>query len=73
MLNFIYYPISAVLWFWHKALSFVLAPDSGVTWALAIILLVVTLRVLLLKPTINQMRSARKMQELQPKDRKSVV
>ncbi|MBB3115961.1 membrane protein insertase YidC [Corynebacterium bovis] len=67
MLNFIYYPISAVLWFWHKALSFVLAPDSGVTWALAIILLVVTLRVLLLKPTINQMRSARKMQELQPK------
>lgn len=67
MLNFIYYPISWVLWFWHKAWGLILDPDSGVTWALSIIFLVVTLRLLLLKPTIKQLRSGRKMQEMQPR------
>ncbi|WP_185770576.1 membrane protein insertase YidC [Corynebacterium anserum] len=67
MLNFIYYPISAVLWFWHKVFSFVLDPASGVTWALAIIFLVFTIRILLVKPMANQLRSSRKMAEFQPK------
>ncbi len=67
MLNFIYYPISAVLWFWHKAFSFVLDPASGITWALAIIFLVFTIRILLVKPMANQLRSGRKMAEFQPK------
>lgn len=67
MLNFIYYPISGVLWFWHKVWGFVLDPDSGITWVLSIIFLVVTLRILLLKPMINQLRSGRKMQEMQPR------
>lgn len=67
MLNFIYYPISWVLWFWHKAWGLILDPDSGVTWALSIIFLVVTIRIILLKPMINQLRSGRKMQEMQPR------
>ena len=67
MLNFIYYPISAVLWFWHKAFSFVLDPASGVTWALSIMFLVFTIRILLVKPMANQLRSSRKMAEFQPK------
>lgn len=67
MLNFIYYPISAVLWFWHKVFSFVLDPASGFTWALAILFLVFTIRILLVKPMVNQLRSTRKMQEFQPK------
>lgn len=67
MLNFIYYPISWVLWFWHKAWGLILDPDSGITWALSIIFLVVTLRLLLLKPMIKQLRSGRKMQEMQPR------
>lgn len=67
MLNFIYYPISAVLWFWHKVFSFVLDPASGVTWALAIMFLVFTIRILLVKPMANQLRSSRKMAEFQPK------
>ena len=67
MLNFIYYPISAILWFWHKAFSLVLDPASGVTWALAIIFLVFTIRILLVKPMANQLRSSRKMAEFQPK------
>ena len=67
MLNFIYYPISAVLWFWHKAFSLVLDPASGITWGLAIIFLVFTIRILLVKPMANQLRSTRKMAEFQPK------
>lgn len=66
-LNFVYWPISAILWFWYKALGLVLNPDSGVTWLLAIVLLTFTIKALLVKPTMSQMRSARKMQEMQPK------
>ncbi|WJZ03982.1 membrane protein insertase YidC [Corynebacterium freiburgense] len=67
MLNFVYWPISAILWFWHKAFSFVLDPGSGITWVLAIVFLTFTIRVVLVRPTVNQMRSSRKMQELQPR------
>ena len=67
MLNFVYYPISAILWFWHKVVSFVLDPGSGLSWVLAIVLLTFTIRALLVRPTIKQMRSMRKMQEMQPK------
>ena len=67
MLNFISYPISAVLWFWHKVFGYVLDPTAGITWALSIVFLVVTIRILLVKPTANQLRSSRKMQEFQPK------
>lgn len=67
MLNFVYWPISAILWFWHWLLSFVLSPDWGGTWILAIILLTWTIKALLVKPTITQLRSGRKMQEIQPK------
>ncbi|MBZ8177276.1 membrane protein insertase YidC [Corynebacterium poyangense] len=67
MLNFIYYPISAVLWFWHKVAGYAFGEDSGVSWILAIVLLTFTLRILLYKPMVNQMRSSRKMQEMQPR------
>jgi YidC/Oxa1 family membrane protein insertase len=67
VLNFIYYPISWVLWFWHKAWSLILDPDSGITWALSIIFLVVTIRLILVRPMINQLRSSRKMQDMQPR------
>ncbi|MGV0384254.1 membrane protein insertase YidC [Corynebacterium sp. 22_2729] len=66
-MDFIYYPVSGVLWFWHKLFSYVLSPDSGFTWALAIMFLVFTIRILLVKPMANQLRSSRKMQEMQPK------
>ena len=66
MLNFIYWPISAILWFWHKVFSLVLDPNWGVTWLLSIVFLTWTIRILLVRPMMNQMRSARKMQEMQP-------
>lgn len=66
MLNFVYWPISAVMWFWREVLSFVLDPDSGVTWVLSIILLTFTIKGLLVYPTVRQLRSSRKMQQLAP-------
>ncbi|UZJ24685.1 membrane protein insertase YidC [Rhodococcus antarcticus] len=66
MLNFIYYPVSAILWFWHKVFGYVLGPSSGVAWALSVIFLVFTLRAVLFKPAANQLKTQRQMQEFQP-------
>jgi YidC/Oxa1 family membrane protein insertase len=66
VLNFIYYPVSFILWVWHKAFGFLLGPDNGIAWALSVVFLVFTLRALLYKPFVSQVRSMRKMQEFQP-------
>ncbi|MBE9375608.1 membrane protein insertase YidC [Saccharopolyspora sp. HNM0983] len=68
--GFILYPVSAILWFWHKVFGFVLGPDNGFAWALSVFFLVFTLRVVLLKPAISQIRSARKMQKFAPQIQK---
>lgn len=73
MLNFIYYPISWILGFWRDVLSLVMDPHSGYTWVLSIILLTMTIKALLVKPMITQLRSSRKMQELQPKMKRSGI
>lgn len=67
MLDFINYPVSAILWFWHKVFGFVLDPSSGLAWALSVIFLVFTLRALLFKPFVHQVRSMKKMQEVAPR------
>jgi YidC/Oxa1 family membrane protein insertase len=66
VLNFIYYPVSFILWVWHEVFGFLLGPDNGVAWALSVMFLVFTLRALLYKPFVSQVRSMRKMQEFQP-------
>jgi YidC/Oxa1 family membrane protein insertase len=66
VLNFIYYPVSFILWVWHKAFGYLFGEASGITWALAVIFLVFTLRAILYKPFVGQVRSMRKMQEFQP-------
>ncbi|MEC3914158.1 membrane protein insertase YidC [Nocardia sp. CDC160] len=66
MLDFIYYPVSAILWFWHQAFGYVLGKNSGFAWALAVVFLVFTLRLVLYKPFVKQVRTTRQMQELQP-------
>ena len=69
MLNFIYYPVSFILWVWHKAFSFVFGDTGwggGIAWALVVVFLVFTLRAFLYKPFVSQVRSMRKMQEFQP-------
>lgn len=67
MLDFIYYPVSAILWFWHEVFGTLLGPASGYAWGLAIVFLVFTLRVVLFKPFVQQVRSMRKMQEVSPR------
>jgi YidC/Oxa1 family membrane protein insertase len=70
VLNFIYYPVSGILWFWHKVFGYVFGAGSGFTWALAVVFLVFTLRAVLFKPFVSQVRSMRKMQEFAPEIQK---
>ena len=70
MLNFIYYPVSFILWCWHQVFGWLIDPASGIAWALAVVFLVFTLRALLFKPFVSQVRSMRKMQEFAPEMQK---
>ncbi|BDX35347.1 membrane protein insertase YidC [Mycobacterium antarcticum] len=65
-LDIIYYPVSAIMWLWYKAFAFVLGPSNFFAWALAVMFLVFTLRAILYKPFVRQIRTTRQMQELQP-------
>lgn len=67
MLDFIYYPVSWIFWFWHRVFGFALGPDNGFAWALAVVFLVFTLRIVLYWPFLKQVRTTRQMQTLQPK------
>lgn len=70
MLDFIYFPVSFILWCWHWVFGHLLGPANGVGWALSVVFLVFTVRLVLLKPAISQVRSMRKMQEFQPQIKK---
>ena len=66
-LNPLYTAVSWVLLRWHQLLTFIgLNTDSGLTWGLSIVLLVVTARLLLFRFFIKQVHYQRQMQELQP-------
>ncbi|MEZ0364932.1 membrane protein insertase YidC [Mycobacterium sp. pUA109] len=56
------------MWLWYKVFSLVpgLGPASFFTWVLSVMFLVFTLRALLYKPFVKQIRTTRQMQELQP-------
>ncbi|MFQ6392665.1 membrane protein insertase YidC [Nocardia sp. KC 131] len=66
MLDFIYYPVSAILWIWHTAFGAVLGHDSGLAWVLAVVFLVVTLRAALFLPFLKQARTQAAIKRLQP-------
>ena len=67
-LDIIYYPVSAIMWVWYKAFAAIpfLGPSSFFTWALSVMFLVFTLRAILYKPFVRQIRTTRQMQEMQP-------
>ena len=68
MLNPLYIAVSWVLLRWHDFFTWVgMNPASGITWALSIGFLVITVRLLLFRFFIKQVHSQRKMQEVQPK------
>ena len=65
-LDIIYYPVSAIMWVWYRLFGFLLGPDNFFAWALTVMFLVFTLRAILYKPFVRQIRTTRQMQELQP-------
>lgn len=66
MFDWLYTAISWVLKTWHSLFSTFLDPAAGYTWALSIVFLVITVRILLFRLFVKQVRSQRAMQELQP-------
>ncbi|ALG86471.1 membrane protein insertase YidC [Gordonia phthalatica] len=69
MLNFIYYPVSWIMWLWHWLFDAILpngAEWSGIAWALSVVMLVFSLRAILYKPFVKQIRTTRQMQEINP-------
>lgn len=66
-LDWLYIAISFVLKMWHSLFVRIgLDANAGITWALSIFFLVVTVRILLFRFFIKQVKSQRSMQELQP-------
>jgi YidC/Oxa1 family membrane protein insertase len=70
LLDWMYTAIAWVMKQWHALFSTFLDPGSGWSWALAIVFLVVTIRVLLFRLFVKQVKSQRAMQEIQPEIQK---
>jgi YidC/Oxa1 family membrane protein insertase len=66
LLDWLYTAISFVMKQWHSLFSTFLDPAGGVAWALSIMFLVVTVRLILFPLFVKQIKSQRAMQELQP-------
>ena len=59
--------VELVLWVWHWLFTSVgMDTDSGLTWVLAIIGLVVVVRSALIPVTVRQIKSQRRMMEIAP-------
>lgn len=68
MLDPLYTAVSWVLLRWYWVFTKLgMDPNGGLTWALSIVMLVVTARILLFRLFIKQVHYQRRMQELQPK------
>jgi len=65
-LDYLYYPVSGIMWVWHKVFGSFMGPNNGWAWVLSVIFLVFTLRAILFKPFMKQMDSQLKMQAVQP-------
>ncbi|ORW89144.1 preprotein translocase YidC [Mycobacterium sp. IEC1808] len=65
-LDIFYYPVSWIMWAWYKLFAAALGPSNFFAWALSVMFLVFTLRAILYKPFVRQIRTTRQMQELQP-------
>ncbi len=70
MLDFIYYPVSFILWCWHKVFGLVFGEATAISWILGIIFLTFTVRGIMFKPFVNQVRSMKKMQDFAPEMKK---
>ena len=63
--------VEATLFLWHELLTILgMNPDSGATWVLSILGVVVVVRSLLIPVTVRQIKSQRRMMDLAPEMRK---
>src|SRR3978361_2187920 len=70
-LDFLYTAVSWVLLRWYQLFTLLgMSKTGGLTWALSIIMLVVTARLLLFRFFVKQVHYQRRMQEMQPKIKK---
>jgi YidC/Oxa1 family membrane protein insertase len=70
LLDWLYTAIAWVMKQWHALFSTFLDPADGITWALSVVMLVVTIRILLFRLFVKQVKSQRAMQEIQPEIQK---
>jgi YidC/Oxa1 family membrane protein insertase len=70
LLDLIYIAISWVMARWHALFSTFLDPAGGLSWALSIVFLVVTIRIILFPLFVKQIKSQRAMQLIQPEIQK---
>jgi YidC/Oxa1 family membrane protein insertase len=71
MLDFLYTAVSWVLLRWYQLFTLLgMDKQSGLTWALSIVMLVITARLLLFRFFVKQVHYQRRMQEMQPKIKK---
>lgn len=66
MLDPVYVAVSAVMWAWHQLFGLLLGPASGAAWALSVVFLVLTLRTILIRPVLAQVRAGRALRDLTP-------
>lgn len=66
ILNPLYFAVSGVIVTIHKALAPIFGRDSGVTWSLSIIGLVILIRIILIPLFVKQIKSQRALTALQP-------
>ena len=66
ILNPLYNLVSGIIVLFHNLLSPILGKDSGVTWALSIMGLVVIIRIVLIPLFVKQIKSQRALTALQP-------
>ena len=66
ILNPLYNIVSGVIVFIHKLLSPIFGTNSGVTWSLSIMGLVVIIRIILIPLFVKQIKSQRALTALQP-------
>jgi YidC/Oxa1 family membrane protein insertase len=70
-LDFLYTAVSWVLLRWYQLFTLLgMSKTSGLTWALSIVMLVVTARLLMFRFFVKQVHYQRRMQEMQPKIKK---
>lgn len=63
--------VEVILVLWHKLFTFIgMPPDAGVTWVLAILGVVIVVRSALVPVTVRQIKSQRRMMEIQPEMKK---